>query len=51
MSLAMIVIGFAIVARTIAAGGAVNATGIVLGALFVLAGAVRLYVQTRGRSQ
>jgi hypothetical protein len=51
MSLAMIVIGFALVVRTIVAGGAVNAAGILLGVLFVLAGLVRLYVQTRGRSQ
>jgi hypothetical protein len=49
MSLAMIVIGFALIVRTIAAGGALTATGILLGVLFILAGVVRLYVQMRGR--
>jgi hypothetical protein len=49
MSFVMIVIGLALIVRTIVAGGAVNATGILLGALFVFAGALRLYVQTRGR--
>ena len=48
MSVLMIVIGFALIARTIVAGGAVSATGILLGALFILAGVLRLYIQTRG---
>ena len=33
----------------VVAGGALDATGILIGALFVFAGVVRLYVQTRGR--
>jgi hypothetical protein len=44
----MIVLGVAILVRTIAAGGGALATGVVLGALFVLAGAARLYLQLRG---
>jgi len=43
----MIVIGIALIIRTLAAGGTVIATGIVLGVLFVVAGAARLYVQLR----
>ncbi len=49
MSVLMIVVGIAILARTIAAGGGVAATGVVLGVLFVGAGAGRLYLQLRGR--
>jgi hypothetical protein len=49
MSIVMIVIGCALIVRTIVAGGAFDASGILLGALFILAGAIRLYVQTRGR--
>jgi hypothetical protein len=48
MSIAMIVIGVALVARTLAAGGGAIATGLVLGVLFVIAGAARLYLQLRG---
>lgn len=48
LSIAMIVIGIALIARTLAAGGGAIATGIVLGILFVLAGAARLYLQLRG---
>jgi hypothetical protein len=48
LSIAMILIGIALVARTLAAGGGAIATGIVLGVLFVLAGAARLYLQLRG---
>ena len=44
----MIVIGIALIARTLAAGGGALATGLVLGILFVLAGAGRLYLQLRG---
>lgn len=44
----MILIGFALIIRTLAAGGGAIATGIVLGVLFVLAGAARLYLQLRG---
>jgi hypothetical protein len=48
LSIVMIVIGFALIARTLAAGGGAVATGIVLGVLFVLAGLARLYLQLRG---
>jgi hypothetical protein len=47
-SILMIVIGIALLARTIAAGGGVATTGVLLGVLFVAAGAGRLYVQSRG---
>ncbi len=48
MSFLMIVIGIALVVRTLVAGGRAFATGIVLGVLFVLAGLARLYLQMRG---
>jgi hypothetical protein len=48
LSVAMIVIGVALIVRTLVAGGGAIATGIVLGILFVLAGAARLYLQLRG---
>jgi hypothetical protein len=48
LSIAMIVIGLALIVRTLAAGGGAIATGIVLGVLFVLAGAARMYLQLRG---
>lgn len=44
----MIVIGVVLIVRTLAAGGGVLATGLVLGILFVLAGVARLYLQRRG---
>ncbi len=47
MSGAMVLIGVGLIARTIAAGGAVLSMGILLGVLFVLAGAMRLYGQLR----
>ena len=48
LSIVMIVIGIALIVRTLAAGGGAVATGIVLGVLFVLAGLARLYMQLRG---
>lgn len=51
MSIVMVVIGCALIVRTIVAGGTAVSTGILLGALFIFAGALRLYVQTRGRSE
>ena len=48
LSVVMIVIGIALVVRTLAAGGGAIATGLILGILFVLAGAARLYLQLRG---
>ncbi len=47
LSLAMIALGAAIVARTVAAGGGALATGVLLGVLFIAAGAARLYLQGR----
>jgi hypothetical protein len=47
MSLLMIVIGCAMVIRTIVAGGSAAALGIILGVLFIAAGAGRLYLQLR----
>jgi hypothetical protein len=49
MSIAMIVIGVALIARTLAAGGGAAATGLVLGVLFVAAGSARLYLQRARR--
>ena len=48
LSIAMILIGVALIVRTLAAGGGAIATGIILGVLFVAAGAARLYLQLRG---
>ncbi len=48
MSILMIVIGIVLLGRTLAAGGGVAATGLILGVLFIAAGAARLYLQSRG---
>jgi uncharacterized membrane protein HdeD (DUF308 family) len=48
MSLLMVVIGIALLVRTLVAGGGAAATGVLLGILFILAGAARLYLQLRG---
>jgi hypothetical protein len=48
LSLVMVVIGIALLVRTLAAGGGGLATGVILGVLFVLAGVGRLYLQSRG---
>jgi hypothetical protein len=48
MSILMILIGVALLARTFIAGGGPIATGVLLGVLFVAAGAGRLYLQSRG---
>jgi len=45
----MVFIGLAIVVRTVAAGGGAAAIGVLIGALFVFAGAGRLWVTIRGR--
>jgi hypothetical protein len=47
-SIAMIVIGIALVVRTVVAGGGAVAIGVLLGVLFIAAGAGRLYLQYRG---
>lgn len=49
MSGAMIVIGIALIVRTLVAGGGAIATGVLLGVLFIAAGAGRLYLQFRGQ--
>jgi hypothetical protein len=48
MSILMIVLGIAMLAITFSAGGGPAASGILLGVLFVAAGAGRLYLQSRG---
>ena len=48
LSAAMVVIGVAMLARTFGAGGGPLALGTVLGVLFVLAGAGRLWFSWRG---
>ena len=47
MSTVMIVIGLALIVRTVVAGGGAVATGVILGVLFVAAGAGRMYLQLR----
>jgi hypothetical protein len=47
LSVLLMLIGIAIVVRTLAAGGGPAARGILLGVLFVVAGAGRLWVSTR----
>jgi hypothetical protein len=48
MSIVMIVIGIALLVRTLIAGGGAVATGVLLGVLFIAAGVGRLYLQLRG---
>jgi hypothetical protein len=47
MSVLMIVIGIGLVVRTVIAGGGAAATGLILGLLFIGAGALRIYLQIR----
>jgi hypothetical protein len=47
LSLAMVAIGIALVARTVVVGGGAVALGVNLGVLFVAAGGARLYLQGR----
>ena len=47
LSAAMLVIGVAIVVRTLAEGGGALALGLLVGLLFVAAGAGRLYAERR----
>ena len=47
LSALMVIIGVAIVVRTIAEGGGAIAFGVVVGVLFVAAGAGRLYAERR----
>jgi hypothetical protein len=43
----MLVLGIAIVVRTVAEGGGAGAAGIVVGVLLALAGGLRLWAETR----
>jgi hypothetical protein len=43
----MVLIGVALIVRTLVAGGGAAAIGVVLGILFVAAGAGRLYVERK----
>jgi hypothetical protein len=45
LSIVMIVIGVILCIRTLAAGGGPLATGLILGVLFVVAGAGRVYLR------
>lgn len=47
MSILMVVIGIALLVRTLAAGGGPVAVGVLLGLLFIAAGGARLYLQFR----
>jgi hypothetical protein len=49
LSILMVLIGIAILVRTLVAGGGVAATGVLLGLLFILAGGARLYLQFRAQ--
>jgi membrane protein CcdC involved in cytochrome C biogenesis len=44
MSIAIFAIGVVLVIRTLTEGGGANASGVVLGLLFMAAGAVRFYL-------
>ena len=48
MSILMLVIGLAILVRTVLAGGGPISSGVLLGLLFMAAGAGRLYLSLRG---
>jgi len=47
MSILMLLIGVALLVRTVLAGGGPVASGVLLGLLFIAAGAGRLYLQSR----
>jgi len=47
LSVLMVLIGLAIVVRTLAEGGGAAAFGVLVGLLFVAAGAGRLYAERR----
>jgi hypothetical protein len=50
ISWALIALGVAIVVRTLVAGGGVAAVGLLLGALFVAAGGLRLWLTRASRN-
>ena len=47
LSALMILLGVAILARTLSAGGGALAVGVLMGALFIAAGAARIYLLTQ----
>jgi hypothetical protein len=47
LSAVMVIIGLAMIARTLSDGGGPLATGLLLGLLFVAAGAGRIWVERR----
>jgi len=47
LSVLMIVVGIAMIVRTVMAGGGLLASGLILGALFVAAGVGRIYIRRR----
>ena len=47
LSVAMVLIGVALVVRTLTSGGGGLALGVVLGILFAAAGGARIYLQSR----
>jgi hypothetical protein len=47
MSILMVIIGIALIVRTVIAGGTGLTVGIILGVLFIAAGGARLYLQFR----
>jgi hypothetical protein len=47
LSLAMLVLGLAMIVRTVASGGGPLAVGVIFGVLFIAAGAGRLWVAAR----
>ncbi len=49
LSWAMVLVGLALVVRTVAAGGGAIAQGVLIGTLFVAAGAGRLWLESRSR--
>ena len=49
LSAALLVIGAAMVVRTVGAGGGAISVGVILGALFIAAGAARLWLAWRAR--
>lgn len=49
LSAVLVLIGLALVVRTLVEGGGPAATGVILGVLFVLAGGGRLWLQERRR--
>jgi hypothetical protein len=51
LSAAMVLIGVAIIVRTLASGGGALAIGLVLGVLFVVAGLGRLWVAGLGKRE